>query len=211
MRRDQKSFVLLEAGSELGGTWRDNTYPGVAVDIPSVSYCFSFEMNYPWSRVFAPGREIQAYIKHCALKYDVTSHIRYNTRVCRSTFDAQASCWSTLLTTGEVVTSRYLISATGLFGEPKLSAISGLETFEGKSMHTSRWEHEHDLSGKRVAVIGTGASAVQIVPEIAEHVAQLTVFQRTPIWVSPRMDGPLKLGSSKLWAPVRWALRFFLS
>ncbi len=207
LRRGQKSFVLLEAGSRLGGTWRDNTYPGVAVDIPSISYCFSFETDYPWSRVFAPGQEIQDYVNHCASKYGVTSHIRYDTRVTKSTFDADTNQWSTLLSTGKIVTSRYVISATGLLSQPRLPAIAGLETFAGKSMHTARWDHDYDVSGKRVAVIGTGASAVQIVPNIAEQVAHLTVFQRTPIWVSPRMDGPLSQRSPRRFAPVRSGLR----
>ncbi|MEZ4461965.1 MAG: NAD(P)/FAD-dependent oxidoreductase [bacterium] len=209
LRRGQTSFVLLEAGSELGGTWRDNTYPGVAVDIPSISYSFSFETDYPWSRVFAPGEEIQAYVNHCASKYGVTPHIRYESRVTKTTFDAGTNGWSTLLATGERLTSRYVISATGLLSQPKLPAIAGLESFGGKAMHTARWDHDYDLSGKRVAIIGTGASAVQIVPRIAEHVAHLSVFQRTPIWVSPRFDGPLNPRSPLRLAPVRGVMRFF--
>lgn len=188
LRRGNSSFVLIEAASELGGTWRDNTYPGIAVDIPSASYCYSFETDYPWSRVFAAGAEIQGYIVHCAEKYGVASHIRYGARAVRCRFDAARDVWATELDDATIVTSRYVIAATGLLSQPKLPAIPGLETFGGKTMHTARWDHDHDLTSKRVAVIGTGASAVQVVPEIAPRVAQLRVFQRTPIWIAPRLD-----------------------
>ena len=195
LRRGNASFALIEAASELGGTWRDNTYPGIAVDIPAVSYCFKFETDYPWSREFAPGAEVQRYVKHCAEKYGVTGHIRYDSRVRRCTFDSARDTWATELDDGRVVTSRYVIAATGLLSQPKMPEIPGLETFAGKAMHTACWDHEHDLTRKRVAVIGTGASAVQVVPEIAALVEQLAVFQRTPIWVSPKFDRPVQPGS----------------
>lgn len=191
LRRGNASFILLEAASVLGGTWRDNTYPGVAVDIPSVSYCFSFETDYPWSRDYATGDEIQRYVVHCAAKYGVTRHIRYNSRAVRCQFDTTRDAWTTQLGDGTVFTSRYVIAATGLFTQPILPAIPGLETFAGKAMHTARWDHDYDLSSKRVAVIGTGATAVQVVPEIAPLVTQLTVFQRTPIWIAPKLDRPV--------------------
>jgi cyclohexanone monooxygenase len=192
LRRGNPSFVLIEAASELGGTWRDNTYPGIAVDIPAVSYCYSYETDYPWSRVFAVGAEIQGYIRHCSAKYGVASHIRYGSRALRCQFDATRDTWATQLDDGTIVTSRHVIAATGLLSQPKLPAIPGLETFAGKAMHTARWDHDYDLTLKRVAVIGTGASAVQVVPEIAPRVAQLRVFQRTPIWISPRLDRPVQ-------------------
>ena len=188
LRRGNASFVLIEAASELGGTWRDNTYPGIAVDIPAVSYCYSFETDYPWSRVFASGAEVQSYIRHCAEKYRVASHVRYGSRVLRCQFDAAREVWVAHLDDGTTVTARYVIAATGLLSQPKVPSIPGLETFAGKTMHTARWDHDHDLTAKRVAVIGTGASAVQVVPEIAPRVAQLQVFQRTPIWIAPRLD-----------------------
>jgi cation diffusion facilitator CzcD-associated flavoprotein CzcO len=200
LRRGHSSFALLEAGAELGGTWRDNTYPGIAVDIPAVSYCYPFETGFPWSRAFAPGDEIRRYVRHCAVKYGVASHIRFGARVKRSDFDTARDMWATRLDDGSVVTSRYLISATGLLSQPKVPDIPGLATFAGKVMHTARWDHGYDLTSRRVAVIGTGASAVQIVPEIAPRVAQLSVFQRTPIWVSPKFDRAVETGS-------RWSLR----
>lgn len=191
LRRGHPSFWLLESASAPGGTWRDNTYPGVAVDIPAASYCFSFETDYPWSREYATGAEIQRYVSHCAGKYGVTAHIRYRSRAVRSQFDNARDIWTTRIDDGTVVTSRYLIAATGLFTQPTLPAIPGLATFAGKAMHTARWDHDYDLTSKRVAVIGTGASAVQVVPEIALLVSELRVFQRTPIWIAPKLDWPL--------------------
>ncbi|MEX2271204.1 MAG: NAD(P)/FAD-dependent oxidoreductase [Vicinamibacterales bacterium] len=195
LRNGHTSVALLEASTEPGGTWRDNTYPGIAVDIPSTSYCFPFESDYPWSHKFATGAEIQRYVRRCAEKYGVTEHVRYRSRVVRCQFDAARDIWHAQLDDGSVVTSRYVIAATGLFGLPKLPAIPGLDTFAGKTMHTARWDHDHDLTSRRVAVIGTGASAVQVVPEIAARVAELRVFQRTPIWISPRPDRPLRHGA----------------
>jgi len=209
LRRGDSSFTLIEAASELGGTWRDNTYPGIAVDIPAVSYCFSFETDYPWSHAFAAGAEIQDYVRHCAEKYGVAGHIRYGSRVRRCEFDTARDIWATQLADGTVLTSRYLIAATGLLSQPKLPAIPGLETFAGKAMHTARWDHDHDLTLKRVAVIGTGATAVQVVPEIAPLVAQLLVFQRTPIWVSPKLDRRVQSGrlSLRRFSAIRSLLR----
>ncbi|XWV18112.1 MAG: NAD(P)/FAD-dependent oxidoreductase [Gemmatimonas sp.] len=138
------AFALLEAANELGGTWRDNTYPGIAVDIPSSSYCYAFETDFPWSRKFAPGAEIQRYVNLCAEKYGVAKHIRYGSRVLHAQFDAARNTWATHLDNGTVVTSRYLIAATGLFGEPKWPAIPGLDTFAGKTMHTAQWEQGYD-------------------------------------------------------------------
>lgn len=202
-RRGNPSFALLETAGELGGTWRDNTYPGVAVDIPSVSYCFSFENDYPWSREFATGAEIHRYVNHCAEKYGVTGHIRFRSRAVSCRFDTARDIWATRLGSGAIVTSRYVIAATGLFTRPKLPPIPGRETFAGKAMHTALWDHDYDLSSKRVAVIGTGASAVQVVPEIAPLVKELRVFQRTPIWVGPRLDRLVR-PPSRL-SPLRWS------
>jgi cation diffusion facilitator CzcD-associated flavoprotein CzcO len=208
LRRGNGSFAVLEAAATPGGTWRDNTYPGVAVDIPSVSYCYPYELDYPWSRVFAPGAEIQRYVMHCAEKYGVMRHIRCGVRAIRAEFDTARDTWSTQLDDGTVVTSRYLIGATGLLSQPKLPVIPGLESFAGKAMHTARWDHDHELTSKRVAVIGTGATAVQVVPEIASQVAELVVFQRTPIWVSPRLDRSLKPGQGlRRFSAIRSLLR----
>lgn len=202
LRRGHSSFLLLEAEQQLGGTWRDNTYPGVAVDIPFSAYCYSFETDYPWSRIFPAGSEILDYVRHCSEKYGIPPHIRYDSKVLRSQFDADSDSWSTLLSSGVVLRSRYVISATGLLSQPKLPDIPGLDSFAGNTMHSARWDHGYDLSQKRVAVIGTGATAVQIVPEIASTVSNLYVFQRTPIWVGPRPDRLLN-------RPLKFCLHHF--
>lgn len=191
LRRGNASFLLLEAGAEPGGTWRDNSYPGVAVDIPSVSYSFPFATTHAWSRTYAPGAEILRYVKNVADTYGVTAHIRFGARVVRSVFDDARDRWVTTLEGGGELTSRFLIAATGILSQPKLPDSPGLDSFAGTMFHTAHWRHDHDLTGERVAVIGTGASAVQFVPEIARHVSALLVFQRTPIWVSPKFDRAL--------------------
>jgi cation diffusion facilitator CzcD-associated flavoprotein CzcO len=180
-------FVILEAADDLGGTWRDNTYPGIAVDIPSFTYSFSFAQNPSWSRVFAPGRELFAYANSCADRYDLRRRMRFRTKVERAELDEADGRWRVTTTRGTYV-ARYLISACGGLTQPKLPAIPGLADFAGKVMHTARWDHDYDLAGKRVAVIGTGASAVQVVPSIAPIVKSLAVYQRTPIWILPKPD-----------------------
>jgi cation diffusion facilitator CzcD-associated flavoprotein CzcO len=180
-------YVILESADDLGGTWRDNTYPGIAVDIPSFTYSFSFAQNPSWSRVFAPGRELKAYAERCADRYGLRAHMRFNTRVCSATFDEAHDVWRVQTTRGAIV-ARYLVTAVGGLTQPKLPNIPGLAEFTGKTMHTARWDHGYPLEGKRVAVVGTGASAVQIVPAIAPIVRRLEVFQRTPIWILPKPD-----------------------
>lgn len=184
-------YLLIEAGDGVGGAWHWNTYPGVAVDIPSFSYQFSFEQMAGWSRVYAPGRELKAYAEHCVDKYDVRRRTRLRTSVVAATFDDDDHVWRLDTDRGEVITARHVVSATGVLTQPKLPDIEGLADFTGTVMHTARWDHEVDLTGRRVAVIGTGASAVQAIPRIAEDVEHLTVFQRTPIWCLPKLDAPL--------------------
>ncbi len=184
-------YLLLEAGDGVGGTWHWNTYPGIAVDIPSFSYQFSFEQSPNWSRTYAPGRELKAYAEHCVDKYGLRSRIRFNTKVIAAEYDDQNAMWRVQTDPGGVVTARFLVSACGVLTVPKSPDIDGVDSFAGITMHTARWDHGEDLTGKRVAVIGTGASAVQVIPEIAPIVKQLTVFQRTPIWCFPKFDVPL--------------------
>jgi cation diffusion facilitator CzcD-associated flavoprotein CzcO len=180
--------VLLEDGDDVGGTWYWNRYPGVAVDIPSFSYQFSFERRTDWSRVYAPGDELHAYARSCADKYGVRDRVRFGTRVTKATFDDDAHLWRLTTAAGEELTTRFAIGATGVLTQPKPPDIEGLEKFGGRTIHTARWPDDLDLRGKRVAIIGTGASAVQVIPEIAPEVEQLTVFQRTPIWCLPKPD-----------------------
>jgi cation diffusion facilitator CzcD-associated flavoprotein CzcO len=185
------NYVVIEAGSGPGGTWYWNTYPGIAVDIPSFSYQFSFEQSANWSRTYAPGGELKAYAEHCVDKYGLRRKIRFDTKVLGAEFDERADLWRIRIDPGEVVTARFLVNAGGVLITPKLPDIDGVDSFAGLTMHTARWDHDQDLTGKRVAVIGTGASAVQVIPEIAPVVEHLTVFQRTPIWCFPKFDVPL--------------------
>jgi len=181
-------YLLLEAGDGVGGAWHWNTYPGVAVDIPSFSYQFSFEQMSGWSRVYAPGRELKAYAEHCVDKYDVRRRMRLNARVTGATFEDDTHLWRLDLADGTSITARYVVGATGVFTQPKLPDIEGLADYTGTIMHTARWDHTADLSGRRIAVIGTGASAVQAIPHLAHLAEHLTVFQRTPIWCLPKLD-----------------------
>ncbi|MGE2689851.1 flavin-containing monooxygenase [Mycolicibacterium pulveris] len=190
-RAGMSSYLVVEAGDGPGGTWYWNTYPGIAVDIPSFSYQFSFEKSAEWTRSYAPGAELRAYAEHCVDKYGLRPRIRFNTKVLTADFDDDAHLWQIRTDPGEVVTARYLINACGVLITPNLPDIDGVDAFSGVTMHTARWDHDLDLTGKRVAVIGTGASAVQVIPEIAPIVERLTVFQRTPIWCFPKFDVPL--------------------
>jgi cation diffusion facilitator CzcD-associated flavoprotein CzcO len=182
-----EDFVLLERASDIGGTWRDNTYPGLTVDIPAQAYQFSFELKPDWSRVFAGGAEVKAYIDHCADRYGIRPRIRLDCEVRSRTWDEDAQLWRLETPAGEL-TARFVVSAIGAFVNPKPAAIEGLETFAGPVLRSAAWDPSVELAGKRVAVVGTGASAIQIVPEIAREVARLDVYQRTPIWVGPKLD-----------------------
>ncbi len=186
--------LLLEKGDELGGTWRDNTYPGCACDIPSVIYSYPFAPNPDWTRVFAERAEIQEYVLRVAHEHGVPQRVRLRTEVLEARWDDTARRWSIETSTG-AVSARALILAAGPLHEPVLPDVEGLTTFRGTAFHSSRWDHDHDLRGERVAVIGTGASAIQFVPEIRRDAAHVTVFQRTPSWVMPKVDwriGPVQ-------------------
>ncbi len=185
------NYLVVEAGDGPGGTWYWNTYPGIAVDIPSFSYQFSFEKSPEWTRTYAPGHELKAYAEHCVDKYGLRRKIRFNTKVLGADFDAEQTLWRIRTDPGGVVTARFLVNASGVLITPNLPDIDGVDSFAGVTMHTARWNHGQDLTGKRVAIIGTGASAVQVIPEIAPIVERLTVFQRTPIWCFPKPDVPL--------------------
>ncbi len=186
-----EDWVVLEDADGVGGTWHWNTYPGVAVDIPSFSYQFSFAQRTDWSRTYAPGWELKRYADDLADRYGVRERIRFGTRVTRATWDHDDGLWRLDLADGDRLSARFLLNGSGALTTPHLPDIPGVETFAGTTMHTARWDHDLDLAGKRVAVIGTGASAVQVVPEIAPAVSRLTVFQRTPIWCFPKVDLPL--------------------
>ncbi|MEU1981268.1 NAD(P)/FAD-dependent oxidoreductase [Nocardia sp. NPDC019395] len=182
-------IVLLERAADLGGTWQANTYPGCACDVPSQLYSYSFAPNPDWSRMYGRQREILEYIRTVATEHDVVRHIRLNTELTGARWDEQNALWRIETSRGSL-TADFFVSAAGVFAEAKYPALPGIETFEGKSFHSLHWDHDHDLTGERVAVIGTGASAVQFVPEIQPKVAALTVFQRSAPWIVPRMDRP---------------------
>jgi cation diffusion facilitator CzcD-associated flavoprotein CzcO len=184
------SFTILEKEGALGGTWRDNTYPGAACDSPSFLYCFSFEQKTDWSRKWAPQPEILAYIEHCARKYDLLRHVRFGTEVAEARFDAAAGVWRVRTTAGETLEAEVLVSSVGQLNRPSYPRVPGLDRFRGVSFHSARWEHQHDLHGKNVAVIGNAASAVQFVPRLQPEVKRLSVFQRSANWMIPKRDRP---------------------
>ncbi len=182
-------FAILERADDVGGTWRDNTYPGIGVDIPAQAYQFSYELKPDWSRVFAKGHEVKAYVDQCVDRYGLGPHIRLDSEVTARTWDEGAGLWRLELNGGgEQVSARYVVSAIGAFVDPKPVDIPGLQDFGGTVLRSASWDHDHDLTGRRVAIIGTGASAVQIIPTIAGRVAHLDVYQRTAIWVAPKLD-----------------------
>ncbi len=188
-KSSQNDFLILEKSQNVGGTWRDNSYPGAACDIPSHLYSFSFEPNPDWTRVYPVQAEIESYMNHCADKYALRSHLLFGTEVKSITYQDITNRWLITSDSGAQINARVVVSGTGGLSRPSIPKISGLESFAGKVFHSSRWDHEYDLRGKNVAVIGTGASAIQFVPEVIPLASQLTLFQRTPAWVVPKRDG----------------------
>ncbi len=207
LQRGIRSFTIFERAGEIGGTWRDNTYPGAACDVPSHTYSFSFAQDPSWTRRFSPSAEIQAYLLRLVEKWQLRSHLRLHTAIVEARFDDARALW--LLTTeqGETVAARVVVSGVGGLVDPALPEIPGLSDFGGEVFHTARWNHDYDLRGKRVAVIGTGASAVQVVPSIAQQVGKLHVFQRTPAWVVPKMDSVYSERARRRYARFPFVLR----
>lgn len=185
-------FLILEKATSVGGTWRDNHYPGAACDVPSHLYSFSFEPKTDWSRKFAPQAEIFAYIQQCVDKHQLASKIRCNTEVASAEFDQANGLWQVTDKDGKHYQAQALVSACGQLNQPAYPKIPGLESFAGEAFHSARWNHAYDLTGKRVAVIGTGASAIQFVPEIVPQVQHLTLFQRSAAYVISKPDRPYK-------------------
>ena len=181
-------FVMLDREDDLGGTWHVNRYPGLAVDIASVTYSYSFEPNPHWRHWYARGPELKKYAERVADKYDLRRHMRFNAAVDGASWDEDTQEWEVAVAGGEPVRGSYLITATGFLSQPRLPDIEGVGDFAGEVIHTAKWDDTADLDGKRVAIIGTGATAVQLIPELAKRAGHLTVFQRTPIWVTPKMD-----------------------
>ncbi|MFX0575683.1 flavin-containing monooxygenase [Nocardia nepalensis] len=191
-QRGRNDYLVLERGSDVGGTWRDNTYPGAACDVPSHLYSYSFALNPNWSRSFSKQGEIQQYIQGVARKYNVLDKHLFNCDVTAARWNNATNLWHVETSRGSF-TADTVVSAVGALCEPALPDIKGINGFEGEIFHSARWNHDADLKGKRVAIIGTGASAIQIVPSIAADVTHLDVYQRTAPWLLPRMDRPYTL------------------
>ena len=205
----EHDFVLLERAADIGGTWRDNTYPGCRCDVPSHLYSFSFAPNPNWSSTFSPQPEILDYLRDCAERFGVMPHVRFETALESASWDDDDGLWR-IETSNGALTAEVLVAAQGPLSDPSLPEVPGIDSFEGAAFHSAEWDHEHDLSGERVAVIGTGASAIQFVPEIQPKVGRLHVFQRTAPWVIPHRNRPMKRWERALYRvfpPAQLAMR----
>ena len=195
LQNKNTSFLILEKNEGVGGTWRDNTYPGLCCDVPSHFYSFSFAMNPNWSKTYPEQYEILDYLEDITARLKIRPYIKFNSEVVESIFNEEENLWETYLRSGEVYKSKSLISGLGQLNKPKWPEIDGLETFTGHSFHSAEWDHGYDLAGKRVAVIGNGPSAIGFIPKISDTVKKMIVFQRSPNWIVPKPDriyGPIE-------------------
>ncbi|MDY7227961.1 flavin-containing monooxygenase [Hyalangium rubrum] len=206
-----ESFVLLEKGGEVGGTWRENTYPGAACDVPSHLYSFSFEPNPHWSHAFSPQAEILEYLKHCARKYGLLPHLRFHAQVNEAEFDEAQGKWTVRTRDGQRFRARALVLGNGALHLPAFPEIAGRERFQGTAFHSAQWRHDYDLTDKTVAVIGTGASAIQFVPQVAARARKLYLFQRNPPWILPRLDKAFSEARRRLFSRVPGLARLYRS
>src|SRR5262245_38556570 len=195
-------FLIFERANDLGGVWRDNEYPGCACDVESHLYSFSFAPNPDWTHTFSPQAEILRYLQHCADRYDLREHIKLGHELREARFEQGR--WH-LETSKGSFTADLLISGTGALCDPAMPGIKGRETFQGKSFHSARWDTTHALEGRKVAVIGTGASAIQFVPAIQPQVEKLVLFQRTPPWIVPRNDRKISGATKNLFKKFPFA------
>jgi cation diffusion facilitator CzcD-associated flavoprotein CzcO len=205
------ALSIIEKGDGVGGVWRDNTYPGAACDVPSQLYSFSFEPNPDWSRRYSPQPEILEYLERCVERYGLGPALRFQTEVAKAEFDEESGKWRVETTAGETIEVDVLVSACGQLNRPAFTRIPRAERFEGSIFHTARWDHDVEIEGKRVAVIGTGASTIQVVPAIADRVAQLDVYQRSAPYVIPKKDRPYRSWEKRLFRwfpPARLIARF---
>jgi len=201
-RRGRDDFLILEKSHDVGGVWRDNTYPGCGCDVPTVLYSYSFEQNPFWSKMWSSQPEIHAYLRRIADKYDLRRKTSFGTEVVAARWDAPASRWRLRSADGRTITTQFIVIGDGPLTVPKIPKLNGIESFTGAVFHSAQWDHTVDLTGKKVAVIGTGASAIQFVPIIAERVGQLQLYQRTPPWVLGRFDPTIPKSLQKLFAKV---------
>jgi cation diffusion facilitator CzcD-associated flavoprotein CzcO len=197
-----EDVVILERADRVGGTWRDNTYPGAACDIPSLLYSFSFAKNPNWSRAYSPADEICAHIEDITDDFDLRRLIQFDTEVTALDYDRREGTWTASTAGGQQYRARTVVLASGPLSNASFPNMRGIETFEGKKILSAQWDHDYDLTGKNVAVIGTGATAVQIIPEVVKKAASVKVFQRTPGWVMPRVDVPTPKLAQAVFAKV---------
>ncbi|MBC7597219.1 MAG: NAD(P)/FAD-dependent oxidoreductase [Kineosporiaceae bacterium] len=191
-RAGHSDLRLWERSTDIGGVWRDNTYPGAGCDVPSPLYSFSFEPNPNWSRRYALQEELHAYIKSVAGTYGITPLVQFGREVIAASYDDDAANWTVAFASGEQQTVDILISAVGQLSRPRLPDIKGIETFQGTSFHSAAWDHNFDPTGKKIAVVGAGASAIQFVPHLADKAAELLVFQRSANYIMPKPDSPYR-------------------
>jgi cation diffusion facilitator CzcD-associated flavoprotein CzcO len=183
-----ENFAILEKGADVGGVWRENVYPGACCDVPANLYSFSFAPKADWTRRYPPQPEIHAYLRECARRHSLDAHLRFRTEVTSAAFDESAACWGLVTAAGETVRARALVSAVGQLSRPAWPKLEGAERFRGTTFHSAQWDHACDPRGKRVAVVGTGASAVQFIPKLAAQASELYVLQRSAPWVIPKWD-----------------------
>jgi cyclohexanone monooxygenase len=207
LKRAGYDFTIYEKSDGVGGTWRDNTYPGAACDVPSHLYSYSFAPNPWWSRTYATQPEILAYLERCTDQFGVRPHVRTGTAITQARWDAASQEWELTADSGEQFRADVLVSGLGMLNVPNVPEIPGAEQFRGRAFHSSRWDHSKSTAGERVASIGTGASAIQYVPAIAPEAEHVTVFQRTPIWITPRFDEAFTPEQQRRFARVPFAAR----
>jgi cation diffusion facilitator CzcD-associated flavoprotein CzcO len=201
-----EDFVVLERAGDVGGTWRDNTYPGCQCDVPSHLYSLSFARNPEWTRTFSMQPEIEAYLRRVADDFDLRRHVRFDAEVLAAAWDEEHARWRLTTPHGELEAD-IVVSGVGALSEPSVPDLPGLDRFEGAVFHSAQWDHGYDLTGKRVAVVGTGASAIQFIPHIQPKVRSLALFQRTPPWVMPHPDRPLSRAEQRIYRALPFAQR----
>jgi cyclohexanone monooxygenase len=207
LKRAGFDFTIYEKSDGVGGTWRANTYPGAACDVPSHLYSYSFELHPWWTRTYATQPEILAYLERCTDQYGIRPHLRTGTGISEARWDTETHRWRLTADTGEKFSADVVVSGLGMLNVPYVPAIAGAERFRGRSFHSSQWDHSKALNGERVASIGTGASAIQYVPAIAPEAEQILVFQRTPIWITPRIDRAYSPEEQRRFARIPFAAR----
>jgi cation diffusion facilitator CzcD-associated flavoprotein CzcO len=205
------SFTLIEKAGDIGGTWRDNTYPGACCDTKAFAYCYSFEQKTDWSRKWVPWSEILGYMHQCVARHGLEKHCRLGTEITEAVYDDARNVWNLLTSTGESITTDVVVTATGQLNRPSVPRIQGQDCFEGTAFHSARWDHDAELAGKRVGVIGNAASAIQFIPEIARDAARVEIFQRSANWMIRRGNRPYSKLAHRILGSSQWLSRLYRS